>query len=278
MGLGPVQQRQLKLRHAGQQVGVVVPLAHFGGHVGADVGDAGVIGVFFVGDEQVELAVFLHFDAELIQPLDGRVAGKEVLRAGAEGDDLEVLHAEHRAGDGHELGHFVGQFPGGADGVLGDIALEVAHAEVVRAVEHAAVGVAAAIDEVAVALGRRHKHAGAVKVFGDEGLGRFGAEVAQKYRQRVAAGGLGLGHSGEHVLLVFDGSLHLDDVKALGLARRDDGRAAGLGQRDGEAVAADRHDAKLDLRDVLQHGKYLLFCVWLYFCLFFPGGLRRRGA
>src|SRR5699024_261526 len=109
VGLGPVQQRQLKLRHAGQQVGVVAALAHLGGHVGADVGDAGVVGVLLVSHQQVQLAVLLDLDAQLVQPLDGGVAGKKVLRAGAEGDDLKPLKAQDGTGDGNKLGNFVSQ-------------------------------------------------------------------------------------------------------------------------------------------------------------------------
>ncbi len=40
--LRPVQQGQLKLGHALQHVGVVLALAHFLGHVGAHIGDAGI--------------------------------------------------------------------------------------------------------------------------------------------------------------------------------------------------------------------------------------------
>ena len=81
MVLGPVEQGQLKLRHAGQQVGVIVPFAHLGGHVGADVRDARVARMLFVGNEQVKLGVFLDLNTQLIQALDGGIAGEEVLRA-----------------------------------------------------------------------------------------------------------------------------------------------------------------------------------------------------
>ena len=41
---------------------------------------------------------------------------------------------------------------------------EVAHAEVVGAVQHTAVGIAAAVDHVAVTLGGGHEHAGAILI------------------------------------------------------------------------------------------------------------------
>ena len=123
-------------------------------------------------------------------------------------------------------------------------------AEVVGAVEHAAVGVAAAVDEVAVALGGGHEHAGAVEVFGDQGLGRLGAEVAEEDDQRVAAGGLDVVDGLEHVLLVLNGDGALVDVAAAGF---DDRLTSGDGQADGEAVAGDGDDAELDFGNVCHH-------------------------
>ena len=68
---------------------------------------------------------------------------------------------------------------------------ELAHAEIVGAVEHAAVGVTAAVDHVSVALGGGDVHAGAVEFLRDKRFGRFGTEVAEEHNQRVAAGGEG---------------------------------------------------------------------------------------
>ena len=131
------------------------------------------------------------------------------------------------------------------------MAPEVAHPEVVRAVEHAAVGVAAAVDEVAVALGCRDEHDGPVEALGDERLGGLGAEVAEEHGEGVAAGLHGLVDGGEHVLLVLDRLGDLDHVEAPLVAGRHDRGAAALGERDREAVAAHRDDAELDVGDVL---------------------------
>ena len=92
--LSPIQQSQLKLGHALQHVGVILALAHFLGHVGAHIGDAGVAGVLLVGDQQVQLGVFLNLHTQLVQAVDGGVAGEEVLGPGAEGDNLQVLNAD----------------------------------------------------------------------------------------------------------------------------------------------------------------------------------------
>ena len=250
MRLRPVQQGQLKLRHTGKQVGVVAALAHFGGHIGADLGNAGVIGVFFVGNQKIQLGVFLNLNAQLIQALDGRIAGKEVLRAGTEGDDLQIAYAQNRAGDWHKFCHLIGNFLGSADGVLGDVGAQMPHPQVVRAVQHTAVGVAAPVDHIAVALGGSHIHTGTVKEFGKQGFGRFGAEVAQKYGQRVAARGGDLRHSLLHIGFVFHSGLRLVHGQALGGTGGDDGGAALFAQRNGKAVTADGNNAQLDFGNV----------------------------
>ena len=250
MVLGPVQQGQLKLRHTGKQVGIVAALVHFGSHIGADVGNAGVIGVFFVENQQVELGVFLNLDAQLIQALDGSIAGKEVLRAGTEGDDLQIAHTQKRAGNRHKFRHLIGNFFGSADGVLRNIGAQMPHPQVVRAVQHTAVGIAAPVDHITVALGGSHIHTGTVKEFGKQGFGRFGAEVAQKYGQRVAARGGDLRHSLLHIDFVFHGGLRLVNGQALGGTGGGDGGAALFAQRNGEAVTADGNNAKLDLGNV----------------------------
>ena len=250
MVLGPVQQGQLKLRHTGKQVGVVAALAHLGSHIGADLGNAGVIGVFLVGNQQIQLGVFFDLHAQLIQALDGRIAGKEILRAGTEGDDLQTAHTQNRAGNRHKFCHLIGNFLGSADGVLGDVGAQMPHPQVVRAVQHTAVGVAASVDHIAIALGGSHIHTGTVKEFGKQGFGRFGTEVAQKYGQRVAARGGDLRHSPLHIGFVFDSGLRLVHGQALGGTGGGDGGAALFAQRNGKAVTADGDNAQLDLGNV----------------------------
>ena len=164
--LRPVEQGQLKLRHALQKLGIIAALAHLGGHVRANSGDALIAIMSLVADQQVKLGVLFDLHAELVQALNGRVAGEEILRARSEGDDLQVLQSDDDPGDRDKLGNFVGQLPGGTHRIFRNIALQMAHAQVVGAVQHAAVGVAAAVDHVAVALGGGDEHHRAVKVFG----------------------------------------------------------------------------------------------------------------
>ena len=163
VGLRPVQQRQFELGHPLQQVWIGV-LPHLRLHVRHHAGDTGVPGMGLVRHQQVQLGVFLHFHAQLIKALDGGVAGKEVLGPGAEGDDLQILHADDGPGDGHKLPDHVGALLRSPHGIGGDIGLQVAHAQIIGAVEHAAVGVAPAVDQVAVALGSGNVHGGAVKL------------------------------------------------------------------------------------------------------------------
>ena len=62
----------------------------------------------------------------------------------------------------------------------------IAQFQVVARVEHAAIGIAAALYQaVFVFFGRRYEHFGAVKVLGEQRFGNFRAKVPQVYAQRV---------------------------------------------------------------------------------------------
>ena len=251
MSFRPVQQGQLKLCHPLQHVGVDL-LAHLGFHLVHNAGDAGVALVSIVRYQQVQLGVLFDLNAQLVQALDGGVAGEEVLGTGAEGDDLQVLQTNDAPGDGNELADHLCTINCGTDGVFGDVSLQVAHAQVIGAVEHAAVGVAAAVDHVAVAFGSGNAHGRAIELLDKQGLGRLGAEVAQEDHQGVHAVGLDVGNSGGGILLVFyrDGAL----IQPFAVFRHDVLAALG-GQGNGEAVAGHGNDAQLDFGNVL-HNRY----------------------
>ena len=236
--------------------------AHLGSHILADILDARVVCMLFVGNQQVQLAVLFHFNAQLVQALDGCVAGKEVLRAGAEGDDLQITHTQQGAGDGNELDHLVSDLISSADGVFGDVALQVAHTQVVGAVQHAAVSIAAAVDHVTVAFSSCNKHAGAVEELCDQGFRSFGAKVTQENGQSIAASLGNLGNSLFHVLLVLNSGLCLVQVQTLSLAGCHDSGAALFAQLNGETVTADGNNAQLDFRDV---GRLHKFALRLFF-------------
>ena len=205
-----------------------------------------------VGNQQIQLRVLLNLYTDLIQALDGGIAGEEILGTGAKGDNFQLAQADEGACDGHELADHLGNFFRSTHRIFGNKCFEMAHTQVVGAVEHAAVSIAAAIDEVAVPLGGGSVHAGTVKVLGNQRLRRFGAEVAQEDGQGVASGGFDLLDSLQHVLLIFHGRLALVDIRALGLAGGSDGGTAALGQVNDEAVAGYGDDAQFDLRNVSQ--------------------------
>ena len=235
MRVRPVQKGQLKLRHAWQQLRILIALrAKLPCHVLADRLDTRILGVRAIGHQQIQLAVFLHLHAQLVQTLYGRVAGKKVLRPWAEGEDLEGLQTDERTGDRQKGTDRFGGFIGGHNGIGGDIRLQVTQTQIVGAVEQSAVGVAAAVDKVAVALRRRKIHDGAAKPLRKQRFGRFGSEVAQKHDERIAAHRLHIPHRRNGVRLVFHGDLTV--VQLLAVIRPCNGLAARRRQADGKAV------------------------------------------
>lgn len=90
---------KLKSGELGQEVGVSVTRAEFLCHVLSDGCDLRVILIYcVVEDEEVEFAVLHYFHAEVVEWLDGGVAGVEVLRARAECEYLDVEYAENHPG------------------------------------------------------------------------------------------------------------------------------------------------------------------------------------
>ena len=246
--LSPVEQCQLKLRHAAAEVGIVLALAHLGSHILADVVDTRVVLVLLVSHEEVELRVLLNLHTEFIESLDRSVAGEEVLRTRTEGDDLQTLQADDGTGHGHEVSDHLGDVVGGAYRISGDIALEVTHGEVVAAVEHTAIGVATAVDHVAVALSGRDEHARAMELLGDERLGGLRTEVAKEHDEGVAASLAHLFDGLEHILLILYCSLA---VIYLALISFHDVLATLGGKSDRETVTADGDDTELHLGNVV---------------------------
>jgi hypothetical protein len=157
---------------------------------------------------------------------------------------LRPLRPSRDAGDRHEVDHHLGDVGRRAHGVLGDVGRDVAHAQVVGAVEHAAVGIAAAAHQVAVALGGAHVHARAIEALGDEGLGGLGPEVAQEHAERVRAGVGGLLDGGQHIGLALDHPAHEDHVEAALAAGVDYRGAAALREVARKAVPAHGDEAE----------------------------------
>ena len=255
MAFRPVQKCQFKLRHALEHVGIIPAFAHFLFHVFADGWNACIACVGFIGNKQIQFRVLLDLHTEFVQALDWCIAGKEVLRTRAKGDNLEVFDTDNGSCDGDEVRDHLGDIVGSANRVFGDVALQMAHAEVIRTVQHAAVGIAAAVDEVAVALGGCDKHARAFKILGDERFGRFRAKVAEEDDEGIAVRCLDISNGFQHVGFVLDGD---GTFVHAALASLGDVRAAHFGKRPREAVAGDGDEAKLDIGDVFKHDEFLL--------------------
>ena len=89
------------------------------------------------------------------------------------------------------------------------------HTQIVGAVQHTAVGVAAAVDQVAITLGSSNAHGGTVEFLDQQRLRGFGAEVAQEHHQGVDAVGLS-SRGSQGVLLILHGDGALVDSLAVG--------------------------------------------------------------
>ena len=98
--LSPIQQGQLILSQPGQNARVGIVAAQFFFHFLHLGGDAGIVGMLVVGRQQIQLGIFFHGHAQIVQRLDGRVAGQEVIGTGTEGDHLQALQAQNGAVDG----------------------------------------------------------------------------------------------------------------------------------------------------------------------------------
>jgi hypothetical protein len=75
---------------------------------------------------EVELGVLHDLDTQVVERLDRGVAGQEVLRPGAEGEDFQGLEPEQDTGHRYEAGDHRRDLLGRADGVFGDVGAELA--------------------------------------------------------------------------------------------------------------------------------------------------------
>ena len=98
--------------------------------------------------EKVELRVLFDLNAHSVQRLDGSVACEEVLRTGTERNDLEVLHSIESSCYGNELVDHVSALFCVSDRILRDVSLYATDLEVVGSIEHTAVSIASAANEI----------------------------------------------------------------------------------------------------------------------------------
>ena len=223
----PVKKREFKLRHTLVHLGIISSLAHFLCHFLADIGNSRVTRVRLVRHQQIQLRVFLNLNAELVQTFNRRVAREKVLRARAEGDNLQSGKSDERSRNRDKLAYHFCNIFGCSDRVGRDIRFQVAHTEIVRAVQHTAVSVAASADKVvARLLGCRRVHHRSVKILCNKRFGSLGTKVPQEHNQRVAARCFRLIDSLEHIDFVFNRGLALVNVNSDVLASCRDSRSA----------------------------------------------------
>ena len=202
----------------------------------------------FVGNKEVKLGVLLDLDAEFIQALDGCIAGKEVLRTRPEGDDLQISDTDHCACNRKELLHFNSGFFCCEHRIGGNIALQMPHAEIVRAVEHTAVSIASAIDQVSVTFSCRNKHYRTVKLFRNKRFRRLRSEIAEEHDEGIAACSFHIGDSVKHVLFIFNSDFALINALAISLYNR---FSAGDRKSNGETVTGYGNNTKFYFRNIL---------------------------
>ena len=123
------------------------------------------------GLEQVELRVLLNLHIEVVQGTDGCVAGQEVVGTRTEADNLQVLQTHNGTGNGHKLMNHLGTLGCIAHGLFGYIGTGLAQREGLAGIEHAAVSIATAVDQVLLCLlGGSAEHGGTLEPVGYHGL------------------------------------------------------------------------------------------------------------
>ena len=144
-----------------------------------------------------------------------------------------------------------------AQWILGNVSADVSEFEVVACVEHAAVCVAASLDQVVLGfLSCRDEHLGAVKVLCKKGLGDLGAEVAEINAECVAAGSFDVRKSLNHMDLALDNADGtFIDIRLIifCLISLYESFSAVYGKAFRETVAADSDDAELHFGNVGEH-------------------------
>ena len=98
--------------------------------------------------EKVELRVLFDLNAHSVQRLDGSVACEEVLRTRSERNDLQILHSIESSGYRNEVLDHVSALFCVSDRILRDVSVYATDLEVVGSIEHTAVSVASAANQV----------------------------------------------------------------------------------------------------------------------------------
>lgn len=154
--------------------------------------------------EQIQLGVFLDLDPQVVQLLDGRIAGKEIGGTRAEGDDLQMVQPVDSPCNGQEIVDHIGAFAGSSHRIFRNVCLYATQFQIIAGVEHTAVGIPTAGGQHAgVFLGSGTEHLRTVKVLCQQRLGDLRTKVAQIDAQRIASGFFQIVQRLYHVDLAF---------------------------------------------------------------------------
>jgi hypothetical protein len=178
------------------------------------------------------------------------------VRARAEPEHLEVRHADHHPRDRREFADLLRQVLRQAHGILRNVDVEAAQADVVRAVQKAAQRIAAVAGQHSLVLlggGAGHDRSG--ELLKKERRRSFGAEVAQIRHRRVAPLVEEVVARREGLLLVFDDHRARHGVHLLLLEFGHQCGQTLLCQTRGKTVPRDADNPDLDLWHVCEfHG------------------------
>ena len=186
MLLCPVEKRQLIgcqfFKH------ITALRVHFLCHIFDNFRNSLVIDMFLIGFEQVQLRFLLDFNAEVVELLDRSVACQEICRPRSERDNLQIGKTDGYSCYRQEVVNHIRAFVRIANRIVRDIGLHVAKRQVVAGVQHSAVCVAAAVQQILLALfGGCTEHLWSVKVLCQQSFGNFRSEISEIYAQRIAS-------------------------------------------------------------------------------------------
>ena len=126
MLLYPVQEGQLILGQLRKNLRLLVALAQLRLHILYHIRDSRVSLMLVEGLEEVKLGVLLDLHAQVVQLLDGRVAGQEIKGSRSKADDLKTGQAHQSPRDGQELMDHIRALLSGAHRVLRNISAHIA--------------------------------------------------------------------------------------------------------------------------------------------------------
>ena len=253
--LDPVKQRQLVSRKLLQHrwlLALCIP--HLLRHIRDDLRDSLVVLVLLIGLKQIQLGLFLNLDIQVVELLDRCIACQEIRRSRSEGNDLQVAQSVRDPCNRKEVVDHIRALLSISDRIVRNIRVDVAKGNIVAGVQHTAVCISASVHQILLALlCRRAEHLRSVKMLCEKGLGDLRSEVAEENTQCIAACFFDILQRIHHIdFALNDGDRTLVDVVLiiLLLICLDERLSSVDSKRRREAVARNRDDANLDLRNV----------------------------